>query len=105
MDGIRDLDSVDGARAVLEQARVNQIDAEANVYSGLGVEPFAPFRWLVDAWQHGRPNSSTGWIDELAEQVRVASHWRNPGSGGTSAGHSQNVCRFVENSLTGTRTR
>ena len=79
VDGIRELDPVEGARAVLEQARVNQIDAVAKRLFGVGrVEPFAPFRWLVDAWQHGRPNSSTGWMDELAEQVRVASHWRNP---------------------------
>jgi hypothetical protein len=79
VDGIRELDSLEGARAVLEQARVNQIDAEALRLFGVGrVEPFAPFRWLVDAWQHGRPNSSTGWMDELAEQVRVASHLRSP---------------------------
>jgi hypothetical protein len=79
VDGIRELDPVKGARAVLEQARVNQIDAEAKRLFGVGrVEPFAPFAWLLDAWQHGRPDSSTGWIDELAEQVRVASHWRNP---------------------------
>ena len=79
VDGIRELDPVKGARAVLEQARVNEIDAEAKRLFGVGrVEPFAPFRSLVDAWQQGRPNSSTGWMDELAEQVRVASHWRSP---------------------------
>jgi hypothetical protein len=79
VDGIREMDPVKGARAVLEQARVNEIDAEAKRLFGVGrVEPFVPFRWLVDAWQQGRPNSSTGWMDELAEQVRVASHWRSP---------------------------
>lgn len=79
VDGIRELSQVEGARAVLEQARVNQIDAEAKRLFGVGrVEPFAPFRWLVDVWQQGRPNASTAWIDELAEQVRIASHWRNP---------------------------
>jgi hypothetical protein len=43
VDGIRELDSLEGARAVLEQARVNQIDAEALRLFGVGrVEPFAP---------------------------------------------------------------
>jgi hypothetical protein len=79
VDGIRELDPVKGARAVLEQARVNQIDTEAKRLFGVGkVEPFALFRWLVDAWQQGRPNSSTRWMDELAEQVRVARHWHSP---------------------------
>jgi hypothetical protein len=79
VDGIRELPAVEGARAVLEQARVNYIDAEAKRLFGVGrVEPFAPFRWLLDAWKQGRPNASTEWIDELAEQLRVASYWRNP---------------------------
>jgi hypothetical protein len=79
VDGIRKMDAVKGARAVLEQARVNQIDGEAKRLFGVGrVETFELFRWLVDAWQQGRPNSSTGWMDELAEQIRVASHWHSP---------------------------
>ncbi len=79
VDGIRELPPAEGARAVLEQARVNQIDAEAKRLFGVGrVEPFAPFQWLLDAWKQGRPNASTEWIDELAEQLRVASYWRNP---------------------------
>jgi hypothetical protein len=67
------------APELYEQARVSQIDGEAKRLFGVGrVEPFAPFRWRVDAWQRARPNSSTGWMDELAEQVRVASQWHNP---------------------------
>jgi hypothetical protein len=33
---------------------------------------------LVEAWQQSRPEASPRWIDELAEQVRVGSHWKYP---------------------------
>ena len=79
VDAVRQLRPDEGAAAVLEQARVDHIDAEAKRLFGVGrVEPFAPFRNLVDAWQQGRPQAPTGWIDELAEQIRVGSHWRLP---------------------------
>jgi hypothetical protein len=79
VDGIRALDPASGARAVLEAARVNEIDAEAKRLFGVGrVDQFAPFSQLVDAWQQGRPEAPTRWIDELAEQLRVGSHWRYP---------------------------
>ena len=79
VDGIRKLDSARGARAVLDAARVNEIDAEAKRLFGLGrVEQFAPFSRLVEAWQQGRPDESTRWIDELSEQIRIGSHWRLP---------------------------
>lgn len=64
VDRIRGLEPAEGARAVLEQVRVNVIDAGAKRLFGVGVvEPFALFRWLVDAWQQGRPGASTGWSD------------------------------------------
>ena len=79
VDGIRKLDQAKGARAVLDAARVNDIDAEAKRLFGLGrVDQFAPFSRLVEAWQQGRPDASTRWIDELAEQLRVGSNWRFP---------------------------
>ena len=79
VDVIRKLDPAKGARAVLDAARVNEIDGEAKRLFGLGrVDPFAPFSRLLDAWQQGRPDDSTRWIDELAEQLRVGSHWRLP---------------------------
>jgi hypothetical protein len=79
VDGIRKLDPAKGARAVLDAARVNEIDAEAKRLFGLGrVDQFAPFSRLVEAWQQGRPDESTRWIDELSEQIRIGSHWRLP---------------------------
>ena len=79
VDEIRKLGPVEGARAVLDAARVNEIDAEAKRLFGLGrVDQLAPFNRLVDAWQQGRPIDSTSWIDDLTEQLRVASHWRLP---------------------------
>ncbi|MDP9220513.1 MAG: hypothetical protein M3P23_08235, partial [Actinomycetota bacterium] len=59
--------------------RVTEIDAEAKRLFGLGrVEPLALFSQLVAAWQQARPDASTRWVDELAEQVRVGSHWKFP---------------------------
>jgi hypothetical protein len=79
VDGIRQLDPANGSRAVLNAARVHTIDGEAKRLFGLGrVEQFAPFSRLVEAWQQGRPDESTRWIDELSEQIRIASHWRFP---------------------------
>ena len=79
VDAIKKLDAEEGARAVLEQARVNEIDSEAKRLFGVGVvERFAPFRGLIDGWQQVRPDLPTEWIDELAEQVRTASFWRTP---------------------------
>jgi hypothetical protein len=79
VDEIRELDQAEGTRAVLDAARVSEIDAEARRLFGLGrVEQLAPFSQLVAAWQQGRPDASTRWVDELAEQVRVGSHWRFP---------------------------
>lgn len=79
VDAIRELSPKEGAQAVLEQARVAEIDGEAKRLFGVGrVQSFAPFRNLVDAWRQGRPAASTDWIDELAEQLRVAGHWRLP---------------------------
>lgn len=79
VDGIRKLGPAEGARAVLDAARVNEIDAEAKRLFGLGrVDQFAPFSRLVEAWQQGRPDESMRWIDELSEQIRVGSHWRIP---------------------------
>ena len=79
VDGIRKLDQAEGARAVLGAARVSDIDAEAKRLFGLGrVEQLAPFSQLVSAWQQGRPEAPTHWIDELAEQLREGSHWRYP---------------------------
>jgi hypothetical protein len=79
VDAIRQLDAVEGGRAVREAARVKDIDGEAKRLFGLGrVDRLAPFTRLVEAWQQGRPDASTSWIDELAEQIRVGSHWRLP---------------------------
>lgn len=79
VDGIRNLDPAKGARAVLDAARVTEIDAEAKRLFGVGrVEQFAPFSRLVEVWQQGRPDASTGWVNELAEQLRVGSNWRYP---------------------------
>jgi hypothetical protein len=58
---------------------VKDIDGEAKRLFGLGrVDQLAPFTRLVEAWQQGRPDASTSWVDELAEQIRVGSHWRVP---------------------------
>ena len=79
VDAIRDLDPVEGTRTVLDAARVSEIDGEAKRLFGLGrVEPLAPFTQLVAAWQQGRPDAPTQWVDELATQVREGSHWRYP---------------------------
>jgi hypothetical protein len=79
VDGIRKLAPAEGARTVLEAARVNEIDAEAKRLFGLGrVDQFAPLSQLIEAWRQGRPDESTKWIDELSEQIRVGSHWRLP---------------------------
>lgn len=79
VDAIRQLKAVEGGRAVLEAARVKDIDGEAKRLFGLGrVDQLAPFTRLVDAWQQGRPDASTSWINELVEQIRVGSHWRVP---------------------------
>jgi Alpha amylase, C-terminal all-beta domain len=79
VDAIRKLDAGEGARAVLEAARVNQIDGEAKRLFGIGrVDSLELFSRLVDAWRQGRPDAPTRWVDELSEQVRVGSHWRLP---------------------------
>ena len=79
VDEIRKLDALQGARAVMDAARVDAIDGEAKRLFGLGrVERLASFRSLVDAWQQGRPEASTRWIDDLAEQLRVGSNWKYP---------------------------
>jgi hypothetical protein len=79
VDGIRAVDQAEGTRAVLDAARVSEIDAEAKRLFGLGrVEQLAPFSQLVAAWQQARPDASLRWVDELAEQVRVGSHWKFP---------------------------
>jgi hypothetical protein len=79
VDAIRQLDAVEGGRAVREAARVKDIDGEAKRLFGLGrVDQLAPFTRLVEAWQQGRPDASTSWVDELVEQIRVGSHWRVP---------------------------
>jgi hypothetical protein len=79
VDGVRKLDPEEGARAVLDAARVSEIDAEAKRLFGLGrVEESAPLSQLIDAWRQGRPEGSTRWVDELAEQLREGSHWRYP---------------------------
>jgi len=77
VDSIRQLGQEEGARAVLEAARVVEIDAEAMRLFGLGrVEQQSLFRLLVDTWKSGRPDTPTLWIDELTEQLREGSHWR-----------------------------
>jgi hypothetical protein len=79
VDGIRAMDQADGAPAVLDAARVTEIDAEAKRLFGLGrVEVLAPFSQLVAAWHQARPYAPMRWGDELAEQVRVGSHWKVP---------------------------
>jgi hypothetical protein len=79
VDAIRKLDASKGARAVLDAARVNQIDGEAKRLFGVGrVDQLELFSRLVEVWEQGRPDASTRWVDELAEQVRVGSDWRNP---------------------------
>jgi hypothetical protein len=79
VDLVRTLDDAEGRRVLLDAARVTEIDAEAKRLFGLGrVERLTPFNQLVAAWQQGQPNASTEWIDELAEQLRVGSHWRFP---------------------------
>jgi hypothetical protein len=58
---------------------VSEIDGEAKRIFGLGrIEQFAPFSRLIEAWQQGRPNEPTKWVEELCEQIRVGSHWRLP---------------------------
>jgi hypothetical protein len=79
VDTIRELDDVEGRRAVREAARVNEIDSEAKRIFGIGrIEQFSPFSRLIEAWQQGRPGKSTKWVEELCEQIRVGSHWRRP---------------------------
>ena len=79
VDAILQHDAAAGGRAVQEAVRVKDIDDEAKRLFGLGrLEQLAPFTQLVEAWQQGRPDESTGWIDELMEQIRVGSHWRRP---------------------------
>jgi hypothetical protein len=79
VDAIQKLDASKGARAVLDTARVNQIDGEAKRLFGVGrVDQLELFSRLVEVWEQGRPDAPTGWVDELAEQVRVGSGWRIP---------------------------
>lgn len=79
VDSIRKLAPQEAARTALDAARVAEIDGEAKRLFGMGrVETFAPFRQLVDAWQQARPDGSTSWIDDLAEQLREGSNWRLP---------------------------
>jgi hypothetical protein len=79
VDAIRKLDAGKGARAVLDAARVNQIDGEARRLFGVGrVDQLELFSRLVEAWRQGRPDASTRWVEELVEQVRVGSYWRYP---------------------------
>ena len=57
--GCIELDSVEGTQAVARTGAGEQIDSEAlRLFRELnpGVRPFAPFHFVVDAWQHGRPN-------------------------------------------------
>jgi hypothetical protein len=79
VDRIRELGNAEGSRSVQAAARVIEIDSEAKRLFGLGrIEQFAPFSRLIEAWQQGRPEEPTKWVDELCEQVRVGSHWRMP---------------------------
>jgi hypothetical protein len=79
VDAIRKLDAGEGARTVLEAARVTQIDGEAKRLFGVGrVDSLELFSRLVEAWRQGRPDAPTRWVDELSEQIRVGSHWRLP---------------------------
>lgn len=79
VDRVREMDPPDGARAVLQDARVKDIDGEAKRLFGLGrVEPMSLFSDLVSAWEQSRPGDSTRWKDELVEQLRVGSHWKYP---------------------------
>jgi hypothetical protein len=79
VDRIRTLDPAGGAQAVLDSARVHDIDAEGKRLFGLGrVAPLTPFRHLLESWQQARPGASSRWIDDLAEQVRVGGHWKYP---------------------------
>lgn len=79
VDQIRMLDQAEGAKAVLEQARVVDIDSAAQRLFGVGwLEPAEPFARLLSVWGQERPDAHTDWLDELAEQLRVSSHWRLP---------------------------
>jgi hypothetical protein len=79
VDAIRKLDAAQGRKAVQDAVRVREIDGEAKRLFGLGrVEPLSLFSQLVEAWQQGRTDDVTGWVDELIEQVRIGSHWRFP---------------------------
>ncbi|MEP6762618.1 MAG: TIR domain-containing protein [Sporichthyaceae bacterium] len=70
----------EGTDEVLRVALVSEINGEGKRLFGLGlVEPLQPFSQLVDAWRERRPDQTMGaWTDELAEQIRQASFWRNP---------------------------
>jgi hypothetical protein len=79
VDAIRKLDAREGAHAVLQAARVGQIDDVAKRLFGVGrVDRLEMFSRLVEAWEQGRPEAPRHWIDELAEQLRVGSNWRYP---------------------------
>lgn len=79
VDRIRELDDAEGSSSVQAAARVLEIDSEAKRLFGLGrIEQFAPFSRLIEAWQQGRPDEPTKWVEELCEQIRVGSHWRMP---------------------------
>ncbi|MCA1709453.1 MAG: hypothetical protein LC808_41695, partial [Actinobacteria bacterium] len=79
VDAIRQLGKAEGSRSVQEAARVTATDSEALRIFGLGrIEQFAPFSRLVEAWQQGRPDEPTKWVEELCEQIRVGGHWRRP---------------------------
>ncbi|MGZ4618279.1 MAG: hypothetical protein ACXV5Q_01515 [Frankiaceae bacterium] len=79
VDQLRELDDVQGAVAVREAARVGDIDGEAKRLFGLGqIERQVPFAKLIEAWQQGRPGDPIRWVDDLVEQILVASNWRLP---------------------------
>jgi len=79
VDAIRKLGNAEGSRSVQEAARVTDINDAAKHIFGLGrIEQLAPFSRLVEAWQQGRPDEPTKWVEELCEQIRVGGHWRLP---------------------------
>jgi hypothetical protein len=79
VDAIRKLSNAEGSRSVQEAARVIDSDGEALRIFGLGrLKPLEPFSQFVEAWQQGRPDEPTKWVEELCEQIRASGHWRRP---------------------------